>query len=153
MARARLTATREMDLDPANYRNVEWPAGSGERRDLTEPGDMVAYEQSLIDSGEVNLTEHLDGGNAEVGEQSVARWELVQEVQIIEPVLQTSNPFSDDPQVDEKKRREEAAAEQEGAGAKAKASGAAAEETDEEYAERQRGGLRDINTVSPKFEE
>jgi hypothetical protein len=85
MAKIRLVATREFEVDPANYVDVEWPVGT-DARVLTDPAEIAAYEQHLFDDGVNGIDDVLDH------EDTVVRYEVVEEPQ--------TNPFDQQPTVD-----------------------------------------------------
>jgi hypothetical protein len=95
----RITITGEYEPVLDHYRNVEWPADSGERKDLTEPSDIAAYDQHLLDCGHASYDDLL-------GDDVVCRVEAVEEPQTMEAPSPGGNPFLDnDPDVTEEERR------------------------------------------------
>lgn len=90
MAKLRLTITKEYDTDNGDYTNVEWPAGSGERKDLTTPADMAAYDQWMLNNNEVGYDDLL---TADENTNVVCRVEVVEEPQTMEPRPVGENPF------------------------------------------------------------
>lgn len=75
---ARVTFTKEFELDPENYRNVVFPNNlpehdNTEERDLTDPQEMMEFEKYLLDEGDVEIMDVLDYGSTDVD----VTWELL----------------------------------------------------------------------------
>lgn len=75
-AKARITVTSVFDLDPKNYRDVEFPPGSGETKSLTDPEEMLEFEQHQLETDEIDFHELLDIGMVTDGD---IKLELVEE--------------------------------------------------------------------------
>jgi len=101
MGKIRLTVVREWepDLDGEGYKNVEWPAGSNEYRDLTTLEEIKAFEQHLYESGETSIDEIL---NVDDPDDYTVKWEVIPDEQVSDPALlpQGDNPFLTDDQLD-----------------------------------------------------
>lgn len=50
----------EIELNPNNYQNVEWPPESGQLKNLTNPQEMLDFERDKIKSNNIDLYEFMD---------------------------------------------------------------------------------------------
>lgn len=66
----RVTATVDWDPNPGSYKGVEWPPDSGQKRDLTTPEEIAAFEQHLLDCGDVEFADY-------VGDEHTVKVEIV----------------------------------------------------------------------------
>lgn len=95
--RMRLTVTKEWDVDPEFFTDVEWPAGSGERKDLATPEEIAAYQEYQLNEGDLTVDDVLDLDD----EPHVCKVEAVPYVQTTEATT-GENPFlADDGQTAE----------------------------------------------------